>query len=158
MKSILSTLPSILPLVFEWVEKQEALILAKAEGLTEDQQADAIRAGVSSPEKIRVLYVETLPKPEREDLQFLAQQIGLFSPRSIGLALGYGIYLRRDFREARSTLVHECVHVGQHERMNGVRPFLTEYLRECIVPGYPFGSLEQEAIIMTQAICGQNAR
>jgi hypothetical protein len=155
MKSFLTSLPSLLPLVFEWAEKQEGLILANGAPLTEFQRADASRAGVARPEKIRVLHVETLPEPDHDDLKFIARQIGFFSARSIGINLGYGICMRRDFRTDRQTLVHECVHVGQHEKRNGMRPFLTEYLRECLDPGYPFGSMEQEAILVAQDICRQ---
>ncbi len=60
---------------------------------------------------------------------------------------------RTIFGEDRYALVHECVHVGQHERLNGIRPFLNEYLRECVEPGYPFGHLEQEAIRVARDIC-----
>jgi hypothetical protein len=155
MKSFLTSLPVLLPIVFEWAEEQEALILANGTPLTECQQVDARRAGVTRPDKIRVLQVETLPQPDHDDLKFIARQIGFFGARSVGINLGYGIYLRRDFGEDRQTLVHECVHIGQHEKRNGIRPFLTEYLRECLDPGYPFGSMEREAILVAQDICRQ---
>lgn len=154
MKSFLTSLPVLLPVVFEWAEAQEALILAKGAPLTDCQRADASRAGVARPENIRVLQVETLPQPDHDELKFIAKQIGLFSARSAGINLGYGICLRRGFWDDRPTLVHECVHVGQHEKRNGMRPFITEYLRECMDPGYPFGGLEQEAILVARDICG----
>jgi hypothetical protein len=84
---------------------------------------------------------------------FVAKRIGLFSSRAAGLTLGYGIYLTYGSWDDRPTLVHECVHVGQYERLGGIRPFLSVYLRECIDPGYPFGRLEQEAILITKDIC-----
>ena len=153
MHNFLSSLPRILPTVYAWAEEQEAMILKKGLTLTESQLADARSAGVNHPEKIRVLLVEEMPRPENEHIMFLAKQIGLFSTRSVGLALGYGIYLSRDLGENRETLVHECVHVRQYEKLLGIRPFLAEYLRECIEPGYPFGHLEQEAIWVAQDIC-----
>jgi hypothetical protein len=152
MKSLLSTLPLALPIAQVWAEKQEALILLEGTPLTESALDDARRAGVVHPEKIRVMRTETLPHPESEDMMFLARQIGLFGMES-GLALGYGICLPLNAWEDRYRLVHECVHVGQCERYQGIRPFLSAYLRECIDPGYPFGHLEQEAIRVAKDIC-----
>jgi len=153
MKSLLSTLPIILPVVYAWAEKQESIILADGLALTEAQMADARRAGVICPEKIRLCRVEKLPEPENEDLMFMARQVGLFSVRSTSLNLGYGIWLLHDSWEDRKALVHECVHVSQHEKRGGLRPFLSEYLRECIDPGYPFGRMEQESLLVTKDIC-----
>jgi len=153
MKSLLTSLPIILPVVYAWAEKQESIIMAEGTPLTEQQMADARRAGVVCPEKIRLSRVEKLPMPENEDLMFMARQVGLFSARSASLNLGYGIWLLYDAWEDRQSLVHECVHVSQHEKRNGLRPFLNEYLRECIEPGFPFGRMEQEAILLTKDIC-----
>src|SRR5271154_5563065 len=113
MNSLLSSLPLILPIVHVWAEKQEVLILQKGKPLTEPQSADARRAGVTYPEKIRVLRVEKLPQPDSEDLMFLARQMGLFSTAASGLTVGYGICLPPAVWEDRYRLVHECVHVGQ---------------------------------------------
>ena len=153
MKSLLNLLPALLPHVYIWAEKQESIILEKGTPLTESQRTDARLAGVIHPENIRVCRVEKLPRPESEDLLFAAKQIGLLSERSAGMSLGYGIYLQNDAVEERHTLVHECVHISQYEKRNGIRPFLAEYLRECIDPGYPFGRMEQEAILQAKDIC-----
>jgi hypothetical protein len=48
--------------------------------------------------------------------------------------------------------------VAQYERLGGIRPFLSAYLRECISPGYPLGALEQEAIRVAAEICSPGAR
>jgi hypothetical protein len=148
-----SSLPLLLPVASAWVEKQELIICERGIPLTESELADARRAGVTSPERIRVVRVEALPQPEDEDVMFVAKRIGFFSSRSAGLTLGYGICLVHGFWEDRHVLVHECVHVGQYERMGGIRPFLSVYLRECIDPGYPFGALEREAILVSNDIC-----
>jgi len=153
MKPLLASLPLIIPIATAWVEKEEALILEKGRGLDDDQSADARRAGVTHPEKIRLLQAEQLPEVDHADVLFIARQLGLFSDKSPGLALGYGICLRADLFNDRYAFVHQCVHVGQYERLGGVRPFLTDYIRECIEPGYPFGKLEQEAIIISKDIC-----
>ena len=153
MNSFLTSLPLLLPVAQAWAEKQELIILEKGQPLTEYQQKDASRAGVRQPGKIRVLQVDVLPQPEHEDMMFIAKRIGLFSLNSVGLTLGYGICRSYRYWNDRPTLVHECVHVGQYERLGGIRPFLEVYLRECIDPGYPFGALEREAICVTKELC-----
>jgi len=153
MNSLLTSLPAMLPVACAWAEKEEAIILDQGVPLTGPQLADARHVGVAHPEKIRVLLVEALPYPENADVVFAAKQVGLFQAGSSGLALGYGIFLRYGDGEDRQVLVHECVHVAQYERLDGIRPFLNVYLRECIDPGYPFGALEQEAILLSRDIC-----
>lgn len=151
--SLLNSLPLILPIIYPWAEKLEKNVLETGVPLNETQLADARHAGVAQPEKIRVLLVEDLPLPDHEEILFIARQVGFFQTRSAGLTLGYGIHLTLPFRDDRYMLVHECVHVGQYEKFQGIRPFLDEYLRECIDPGYPFGHLEQEAIRVAKDIC-----
>jgi hypothetical protein len=153
VNSLLTTFPLLLPVASAWAEKQELIICEGGTPLTEAELADARRAGVSEPERIRVLRVETLPHPDDEDMMFVAKRIGLFSPRSVGLTLGYGIIIRHGSWDDRAVLVHECVHVGQYEKLGGIRPFLSVYLRECIDPGYPFGRLEREAILVANDLC-----
>ena len=155
MNSLLTTLPVLLPVAYAFAEKQELIIIEHGVPLTEAEWADARRAGVAQPEKIRVLRAEALPQPENEDVLFIAKRIGLFQPQSTGLTVGHGICLRHGFWNDRQTLVHECVHVAQYEKLNGIRAFLNVYLRECIEPGYPFGRLEQEAIHIACDICRQ---
>jgi hypothetical protein len=115
MNSLLTSLQVFLPIAFAWAEKQEAIILQEGIPLSEGQLADARKAGVLQPEKIRVVRVETLPQPENEDAMFVAKQIGLFSEKSVALTMGYGICIRHGFWEDRQVLVHECVHVSQYE-------------------------------------------
>ena len=153
MNSLLTSLPVMLPVACAWAEKEEAIILDQGIPLNDAQLIDARQAGVAHPEKIRVLLVEALPHPENEEIHFAAKQVGLFQGGSPSLALGYGIFLRYGFWEDRQVLVHECVHVAQYEKLEGIRPFLNVYLRECIDPGYPFGRLEQEAILISREIC-----
>jgi hypothetical protein len=69
-----------------------------------------------------------------------------FFVHTAGLTLNHGIFIRADHWRDRRLVAHELVHVAQYERFGGIRPFLKAYFRECLVPGYPLGSLEQEAI------------
>jgi len=153
MNSILTSLPIVLPIVQEWAEKQESLILKDGMPLSEFQMTDARRAGVKYPEKIRIKRVDQLPLPDHEEIVFMAKQVGLFSGRMSSLSLGYGIWILPEAWDHRLTLVHECVHVGQHEKLGGLHIFLSEYLRECIDPGYPFGRMEQESVVISKDIC-----
>ena len=153
MNSLLTSLPSLLPLAYVYAEKHEAQILQNGIPLTPEELADARRAGVKEPEKIRRLCVLALPEPEHGEVLFAAKRSGLFQLGSSGLTVGHGIYLRQDAWNSQHILVHECVHVGQYERLGGLRPFLDIYLRECIDPGYPFGALEQEAILVSREVC-----
>ena len=157
MKSLLNSLPLILPIAQAWAEKQQIITLQEGSPLKESEMDDARRAGVVFPEKIRVARVEMLPHPENEDMLFLAKQMGLFGSAQAGLALGYAICLPPDVWDDRYRLVHECVHVAQYERHEGIRPFLHAYIRECIDPGYPFGHLEQEAMRVAKDICKASA-
>lgn len=152
MNSLLTSLPALLPLAYAYAEKHQTLILEKGIPLTDKELLDARRAGVLQPEKIRRLCVLSLPEVDNDGVMFVARKSGLFQINSSGLTLGYGIYLRRDVWSSRHILVHECVHVAQYERM-GMRRFLDIYLRECMDPGYPFGALEQEAILVAKDIC-----
>lgn len=157
MKSYLASLPRLLPIASAWAEKQEALALEHGRPLGEAQLEDAVRAGMAHPGKIRVMRLEALPQPEHEEVMFMARQIGLFSPNSTGLTLGYAIHLRPDVWNDRYVLVHECVHVGQYEKKNGISAFLADYLRECLDPGFPFGMLEKEAIYVARHICNKSS-
>ena len=152
MNSLLNSLPALLPYAYAYAEKHEALILEKGIPLTPEEQADARRAGVKEPEKIRRMCVPKIPEPENDEVLFAARRSGLFQLGSSGLTIGHGIYLRQDAWNSRLILVHECVHVAQYERL-GMRHFLDLYVRECIDPGYPFGALEQEAILVSRDIC-----
>ena len=155
MNSLLTTLPILLPVAVAWVEKQEVLLLERGVPLNDTQVADAKRVGVKEPGRIRLVPVDALPQPENEDVMFVAQHIGFFGNRSVSLALGYAICLLPEAWTERTQLMHELVHISQYERMGGIRPFLSVYLRECIDPGYPFGALEQEAILVAKDICRQ---
>jgi hypothetical protein len=145
-------LPVILPLASRWVRRQEEKILSEGVPLNKSQCEDASRAGVDQPCKIRLSFAEALPMPGGWVLGPLGKATGLVSPYTAGITLGYGISIRSPFRHDRSLIVHECVHVGQYERLGSIENFLRDYLRECLDPGYPWGPLEQEAIHRAQEI------
>jgi hypothetical protein len=153
MNSLINSLPALLPVAYAFAEEQEALIRDKGEPLSEYGLLDARRAGVKSPQLVRIMKVAILPKPGNDNAVFVAQQIGLYQAHSPALTFGYSICIREDLWSDRRTLVHELVHVAQYERLGGIRPFLDAFLRECIDPGHPFGRLQQEAVHVSNHIC-----
>jgi len=58
------------------------------------------------------------------------------------------IFVRSDCWCERRLIAHELVHTVQYERLGGIRPFLRQYLTECLTVGYPAAPMEQEAIAM----------
>jgi hypothetical protein len=146
----------LLPLATEWAEKQEGIILQTGILLNEKQLQDAKSAGVIKPEKIRLLKVPYIPLPEHPALQKAAQATQLITPRTDGLTVRYGIFIKEQHFNNRQLLAHEFIHTSQYERFGGFMPFLQQYLMECITIGYPAAPMEQEAIIGAIKICNEN--
>ncbi len=151
-KLLTPLVPLITPRAGRWVAAQEASILAAGEPLRANELADARRAGVRHPERIRLQFVESIPMPETGFLRGLGRLTGLVSAGTAGITLRYGIYLQQEYRGNRELYVHEFVHVGQYERLGSIETFLRDYLKECLDPGYPWGPLEQEAILRAQKV------
>ena len=135
---------TILPIACAWVRRHEKRILCAGAPLSESQIADAREIGVLHPERVRTLVVKTIPPQLAPPLAVLANRLGLAPSATIGMALGYGILIRSDFATSRGLLLHELAHTAQYERL-GFRPFLAQYLHECLAGGYPTGPLEREA-------------
>jgi hypothetical protein len=153
-RPLLALLPLLLPLAVTWVGAQEEKILSHGIVLTPLQLQDAKRAGVSLPEKIRLLLVDEVPVPLHPILNTIARETVLIGKTTAGMTLRYGIYIRKDVQLDRELHVHEFVHVGQYERLGSIEAFLRDYLKECIDPGYPLGPMEGEAIDGARRIVG----
>ena len=69
------------------------------------------------------------PSPEEADLRQAAGAFGLISADSVGLALGYGIFMRPDCLNDPKLIAHELKHVAQYER-HGIPAFFRQYLAE----------------------------
>jgi hypothetical protein len=141
----------VLPIACAWVRAEERDILRKGEALNEAQLTDARQIGIAAPERIRIQIVETIPPRLDPVLLFLARKFGMSFNGTIGMALGHAIYLQRDHAGSRALLLHELAHVAQYERL-GLRHFLRQYLRECLMEGYPLGALEAEAREVTESL------
>ena len=134
----------LLPIACAWARKHEKRILRGGSPLSAVEIADARRIGVAHPERVRVAVVEAIPPRLNTLLVPLAARFGVAPSVTIGMALGYGIFIRADFARRRGLLLHELAHTAQYERL-GFREFLAQYLHECLTCGYPGGALEQEA-------------
>ena len=143
-----------LPLATAWVLQQERFILENGVPLSDFQLADAKLVGVAKPERVRLFRVEQIPLPEHPELEEMKQAMKLTTPALPGLTLRYGIYLRASHWGQRRVVVHELAHTAQYERLDGVRAFLECYLYQCLAIGFTSAPMEQEAIAITQRICG----
>jgi hypothetical protein len=143
----------LLPLACAWAEEQERIILCDGVSLSPAQTTDAVKIGVAHPERVRLLKVARVPIPEHPALRAAADATQLISPRTGGLTLRYGIFIRADCWGDHRLVFYEFVHTLQYERLGGFQQFLQQYLYECITIGYPAAPMEQEAVTTTARLC-----
>jgi hypothetical protein len=127
-------------------EALEARILREGVPLLREELADAKGLGVREPESVRLLCLASVPTPDDLTLRTAAAAVQFLTPATCGLALRYGIFVRRDCWRDHRLIAHELAHTAQYERLGGIEPFLRQYLFECLTIGYPAAPLEQEAI------------
>ena len=135
----------ILPVVWAWARRMEGRALRHGRPLDASELEWAHRVGVRDARKIRVIEVDEMPRPAFRWMHGLAARWGLSLRDTLGLCLRYGIYLRRGGSDRWGTLVHECVHTAQCERLGGLWAFLDRYLMQCLQRGYEDAPLEVEA-------------
>ena len=142
------------PLAGEWAKTQEAYILEHGVPLSKNQIADARRAGVKDPGRVRVLVVDRIPLPDDKELADAARHAQIITEASRAVAIGYGIIIRADSWQNRELLLHQLVHVAQCERSGGLEPFVSEYLLDRRSSrDFSLGSLEDEARSRAREIC-----
>lgn len=141
-------------LAYQWAKSQEAYILKYGATLSPRQLADAGRAGVQDPERVRVLVVDRIPLPDDMELADAARRAQIITDASRGVAIGYGIIIRADSWQNRELLLHQLVHVAQCERSGGLESFVAEYLHDRRTsPDFSVGTLEDEARGLAREIC-----
>lgn len=146
----------LLPLACDWVKEQEQNILNFGIPLTDEQLKYALRIGIQNPNKIRLLKVDKIPMPTNPQLIDAANITKLVSPRTIGLTVRYGIFIREDHWGQCSLIVHEMVHTMQYEKLGSIEAFLEKYLLECFTLGYPNTPMEEEAERVRKEICANS--
>ena len=154
-ESLLAQFEILLPLAAAWATEEEQKILRGGVPLSEKDIGDARAIGVQNPDRVRLLQVETIPRPSQPELRAACDAIDFLTPATRGLTLGYGIFIRSDYWRDRLLIVHEIAHVAQYERLGGILPFLRRYLYECLTVGYSASPLEQEAIAVTARVCAE---
>jgi hypothetical protein len=142
------------PLACQWAKAQEATILEHGVPLSADQIADARRAGVCDPGRIRVLVVDRIPLPEDKELADAARRAQIITDASHGVAFGHGVIIRADNWPNRELMVHQFAHVAQCERSGDLETFVSEYLLDRRSSrNFSLGALEEEARTIARKIC-----
>ena len=149
--------PLILPRACAWITRHERHILARGVALNDAQLADAAALGVAHPEKVRLLAVPRVPLPLAWLARFARPLVGASFEQTSGLTAQFGIYLRSEVADDRHLIAHELTHTWQYERMGGIRPFLRQYLTECLTTGYLAAPLEEEARRAATDLCSRRS-
>jgi hypothetical protein len=141
---IFSQLPYLTPMAIEWAEMTSRDALSRGVELSDYQVRIAADVGVAHPEKIRLLTVNAIPRPEEGPLGQLAIQANLLGPQTIGLALGHAVFIRQGELCDR-LLSHEFRHVYQYESAGSIGSFIPRYLLEIAQFGYDAAPFEIDA-------------
>jgi hypothetical protein len=135
----------VIPLITWWAATTSRQARRTGRPLTPEERQTALRLGVRDPSQVRITITPNLPLPGPRWLHRLASKLGFPATESIGLAIGYAIFLHPAFAHDPHVLTHELAHSAQYERLGGLRPFLHRYLAECLTHGYADAPLEREA-------------
>jgi hypothetical protein len=127
-------LPTIVPLVCDWVASVERDLWNSARPLTDQERADAVQMGVQKPDSIRIAIVDELPEPSPE-LKHLAEQLRILTPTTNSLTYSHLIVIKRSAPHQDELVQHGLVHALQVERCGSVRAFLREYFEQCLEYG-----------------------
>jgi len=138
-------LEALVPTAVNWISEQEQWILREGTALTPQESDDARAAGVVYPDRVRVLRVSRVPSIGGPVLSRVAEKIGLSAGDAAGMAMQYGIFLRKDLQATRWVLAHELTHTAQYERLGGITPFLRSYVLDVLAHGYREARMEAEA-------------
>jgi hypothetical protein len=140
----LNELPELFPHIEAWVRSLERQAVTSGKRSPPLYHQFAQAAGVRNPERIYILPVLTIPRPNHQRIAELAEQIGLLTDATGAITAGYGILVRSDCIENLKLIVHEIVHVEQYERL-GVSEFLWQYIHQLAESGYTMAPFEIEA-------------
>jgi hypothetical protein len=137
-------LETLLPTAVAWAEAQYRLALIDGETLAPAEIEIALCVGVAHPEHVRVRVVASIPRPDDPELRHAAVALKLLGPGTIGMALGYTVFIRQDHR-SDSLLAHEFRHVQQFEQAGSINDYLRRYFLEVLEFGYRDAPMEVDA-------------
>ncbi len=144
MFDLASALPRLLPKAIAWAEAQSSRIAKSGTPLTNLELRLAHLVGVQEPERVRILEVAEVPRPEDPELGQAAEAAGLLAQNTIGLTLGYGIFIVAGYSTNR-LVSHECRHVYQYEVAGSIREYLPVYLHQIASFEYEAAPFELDA-------------
>lgn len=123
-------LPGLLPRLANWAKEQELISLTAGKPLARWQMEDARQVGIQRPDKVRLLYVDSIPQPIDAQLRATAARTGLIGRENVGVTLGYAVLILRGCVGLRRVLRRHLRHVAQMENVGSSVGFLGEYLRQ----------------------------
>lgn len=135
---------SFIAAAVHWVEQQQQIICKQGRLLTAYEQQLAALVGVANPAFVYLYEVPSILRPEEPELAALCEQFGFLTKDTIGLTLGYGIYIKQGYRSSR-LLSHELRHVYQYEQAGSAEAFLSRYIAEIMQFGYVNAPYEIDA-------------
>jgi len=144
MFDLAAALPHLLPKAIAWAEARSTETTTSGAPLTDLELRLAHLVGVQQPERVRILEVREIPQPEDPELRRAVAATGFIGPHTIGLTVGYGIYILAG-HSTNKLVSHECRHVYQYEVAGSIRNFLPIYLGQIASVGYAAAPLELDA-------------
>lgn len=118
------------PLTLAWYAEIENKYLTTGRPLTENELPIARAAGVSHPERVRVVILGDFPFPSNKTLLLHTREYGYGSTTEGGRSVGYIVMLKAQHKDKRWIIARELAHVAQQEKMGRtayVRRFIAEH-------------------------------
>lgn len=137
----------LLPQYISWAQEVDRQGLQKGVPLSKANLGVAADIGIQSPEKVRVVYVDSVPFPyEDPALKAMGESLGLIGEGITNNAqvFGYSIYVRKGYKLDRPRMAHELVHVLQIER-SSFTEVVVQHISDLAKYNYRSAPLEAEA-------------
>ncbi|CAM4242997.1 hypothetical protein [Pseudoalteromonas byunsanensis] len=138
----------VLPQYVQWAVQVDKEGQKTGTPLNKVQLQIAKEVGVTHPEKIRMVYVDSVPYPyENPVLKEMGERIGFIGEGITNNAqvFGYSIYVRKGFTLDTPKLAHEFVHVKQIEQASSLLEYSKKHLVDMATYGYADAPYEKEA-------------
>lgn len=149
-------IPTLLPILIEWAERMEQKALAEGVALNKILRDTAVILRIKDIDAVRILAVQSIPKPENRRIIDLAATLGLSFSNSEGMTFGHAVFVIRSQAQNNPLLTHELVHVRQYEQEGTIARYLPVYVEQLIRFGYQNMPLETEAVRGSADIWGPN--
>jgi len=143
-QTLAALLPELMPAAIAWAEQSAQEIAQTGVALNDSGISLARRVGVMYTERVRLKFVDAIPKPEDPSLRAAIELGGFMGPNTAGLTLGHSIYIRNGTGSAR-LISHELRHVQQYESAGSIALFLPIYLGQIVQYGYQDAPYEVDA-------------